>query len=384
MISEGMFDPVHYAKVRLPVLQAETLPNWCYTSEAFYQREVERMFKRNWNFIGREDELPKPGDYVALDLLGEGVIILCDKAGRLRAFANTCRHRGTKLLQGRGQCPAIVCPYHSWTFALSGELVAAAGMERTEGFDKKRYGLIPIRLETWEGFVFVNFDDKAASLRDYLGNLPDYLASYSLADMVCVRRREYDLACNWKIYLENAMEEYHTPTVHKLSIGAQVTVREPSAGAWDGLYMPTEQTIALLAEDLGSAFPHIPTLDAKAARGMYFVVVYPMTFFAFTQDCLWWLQQFPQGAARTKVVIGSCFPRATTRLPDFAERVEKYYRRWDKSLPEDNAISELQQAGLSSSFSKPGRLSFHEPVVRDIANWVLDQVLDERASSGAA
>jgi choline monooxygenase len=136
MISEGMFDPVHYAKVRLPVLQAETLPNWCYTSEAFYRREVERMFKRNWNFVGREDELPKPGDYVALDMFGEGVIILRDKSGRLRAFANTCRHRGTKLLQGRGQCPAIVCPYHSWTFALSGELVAAAGMERTEGFDK--------------------------------------------------------------------------------------------------------------------------------------------------------------------------------------------------------------------------------------------------------
>jgi phenylpropionate dioxygenase-like ring-hydroxylating dioxygenase large terminal subunit len=384
MISEGMFDPVHYAKVRLPVLQAETLPNWCYTSEAFYRREVERMFKRNWNFVGREDELPKPGDYVALDMFGEGVIILRDKAGRLRAFANTCRHRGTKLLQGRGQCPAIVCPYHSWTFALSGELVAAAGMERTEGFDKRRYGLIPLRLESWEGFVFLNFDDKAASLRDYLGNLPDYLASHGLGDMVCVRRREYDLACNWKIYLENAMEEYHTPTVHKLSIGAQVTVREPSTGAWDGLYMPTEQTIALLAEDLGSAFPHIATLDAKAARGMYFVVIYPMTFFAFTQDCLWWLQQYPQGAARTKVVIGSCFPRTTTARPDFAERVEKYYRRWDKSLPEDNAISELQQAGLSSSYSKPGRLSFHEPVVRDIANWVLDQVLDTRASGGVA
>jgi choline monooxygenase len=109
-----------------------------------------------------------------------------------------------------------------------------------------------------------------------------------------------------------------------------------------------------------------------------------MTFFAFTQDCLWWLQQFPQGAARTKVVIGSCFPRTTIARSDFAERVEKYYRRWDKSLPEDNTISELQQAGLSSSYSRPGRLSFHEPVVRDIANWVLDWVLDERASRGAA
>ena len=377
MVTKNMFDPALYAKVRLPALQAETLPNWCYTSEAFYEREIERMFKHNWNFIGREDELPQPGDYIALDLFGEGIFIVRDKAGRLGAFANTCRHRGTKLLQGRGRRSAIVCPYHSWTFALSGELVAAAGMERTEGFDKRNYGLIPLRLETWEGFVFINFDERADTLRDYLGNLPEYLASHSLRDMVCVRRKEYDLACNWKIYLENAMEEYHTPTVHKLSIGAQVTTREVSTGAWDGMYMPTKQTIALLREDLDSAFPHIPTLDSKAANGMYFAVIYPMTFFAFTQDCLWWLQQFPQGATRTKVVIGSCFPRETVAQPDFAERVEKYYRRWDKSLPEDNAISELQQAGLSSSLSRPGRLSFHEPVVRDIANWVLGYVLDD-------
>jgi choline monooxygenase len=98
VMAENMFDPTHYAKVRLPALQAETLPNWCYTSEAFYQREVERMFKRNWNFIGREDELPQPGDYAALDIFGEAIVIARDKAGRLRAFANTCRHRGTKLL----------------------------------------------------------------------------------------------------------------------------------------------------------------------------------------------------------------------------------------------------------------------------------------------
>ena len=370
-----MFDPAQYAKVRLPPLQAETLPSWCYTSEDFYRREVERMFKRGWNFVGRVDELPKPGDYLALDMFGEAIVVIRDRAGELRAFANTCRHRGTKLLQGRGYCTAIVCPYHNWAYALSGELISAVGMEHTENFDKRRYGLIPIRLETWGGFVFVSFDAEAPTLVDYLGDLPQRLASYGMGDMICVRRKEYELACNWKLYLENAMEEYHTPTVHKLSIGAQVTVREPTRGAWDGMFMPAEKTIAVLSEDIGSAFPPISGLDARAAHGTYFVVIYPMTFFAFTQDCLWWLQQFPQGATRTKVVIGSCFPRATVARPDFAERVEKYYRRWDKSLPEDNAISELQQAGISSSYARPGRLSRHELLVHGIANWMLDRVV---------
>ena len=171
------------------------------------------------------------------------------------------------------------------------------------------------------------------------------------------------------------MEEYHTPTVHKQSIGKQVTVPERGRGEWDGMHMPAERTIAVLAEDLASAFPPIPTLDAKAASGTYFLVIYPCTFFAVTQDCMWWLQEFPQGPGRTKVVIGSCFPESTIERPDFAEKVQKYYRRWDKSLPEDNAISERQQVGIASSFSRPGRLSFHEHVVHDIANWVLDRVL---------
>ncbi|HUC63696.1 MAG TPA: aromatic ring-hydroxylating dioxygenase subunit alpha [Alphaproteobacteria bacterium] len=375
-LADDMFDPAHYQRVRLPALEAETLPPWCYTAPAFYQREVERIFKRTWNFIGREDEVPNSGDYMTFDLFGEPLAIVRGRDGVVRAFVNICRHRGTRMLSGNGNCRVISCPYHAWAYSLDGQLVATPGMEQTAQFSRDDYGLLPVRLESWEGFIFVNFDRSAPGLMAHLGNLPQALASYRMSEMVCVRRREFDLACNWKIYLENAMEEYHTPTVHKQSIGKQTTVQEKSEGEWDGLYMPSEETIALLAEDLPDAFAPIPTLDAKAAAGAYFLSIYPCTFFATTQDCMWWLQEFPSGPGRTKVVIGSCFPRATVARPDFASRVQKYYRRWDKSLPEDNAISELQHEGVNSSFSRPGRLSFHEPVVRDIANWVLDHVLD--------
>lgn len=373
---QNIFDPAHYTKARLPVLEAETLPPWCYTSREFYDREVERVFKPSWNFIGREDELPKAGDYAAYDLVGEPVLIVRDRRGTLRAFANSCRHRGTRLLDGTGNCRGIICPYHGWAYGLDGQLLGAAGMEETLGFEKGGYGLHPIQLETWDGFVFVNLSAGGSGLGEYLGDLPETLESYKLADMVCVRRHEYDLACNWKIYLENAMEDYHTPYVHRQSIGAQHTVPEESHGAWGGVHMASERTIAVLAEDIGHAFPPIPSLKGKPAAGTYFLAIYPSTFFALTQDCMWWLQQFPLGPARTKVVVGSCFPRATVARADFAEKASFYYRRWDKSLPEDNAISERQQAGLRSSFASPGRLSVREPMVRDIANWVLDRVLD--------
>jgi choline monooxygenase len=195
--------------------------------------------------------------------------------------------------------------------------------------------------------------------------------------MVCVRRKEYDLACNWKLYVENAMEDYHTPTVHRKSIGLQKTdLEQGGSGAWDAIFMPAPRTIAVLPEDIDSAFPPIAGLSGRPAGGTFFTVVYPCTFFATTQDCMWWLQEFPLGPGRTKVSVGSCFPRATVARADFDEKVRKYYKRWDKSLPEDNAISERQQAGLATSFALPGRLSVHEPAVHRIANWVLDRVLD--------
>ncbi len=372
-----LFDPAHYANVRLPVLEAETLPAWCYTSDAFYKREVQHIFKRTWNFIAREDELKNPGDYATFRLLGEPLLVVRGREGRLRAFANICRHRGTRMLEESGNCRVITCPYHGWAYALDGALIAAPGMDETRAFDRGRYGLLPIRLESWEGFLFATFDSAAEPLAAYLGELPERLASYNFADMVCVRRRSYVLACNWKVYLENAMEDYHTPMVHKTSIGKQLTVRVQGRGAWAGTHLPGERTIALLPEDAESALPPIPSLAGLAAHGSHFLALYPATFFAATQDCMWWLQQFPLGPERTKVVHGCCFPRASVERADFAAKVESYYRRWDASLAEDNAISERQQAGLASSFNRPGRLSCREPLVHDIANWVLDRVLDE-------
>jgi phenylpropionate dioxygenase-like ring-hydroxylating dioxygenase large terminal subunit len=377
MEPDDLFNPAHYAKARLPTLQAETLPPWCYTSQAFYDREVERIFRRSWNFIGRADQVAKRGDYFIIDLIGESIIVLRDQAGQVRAFHNVCRHRGTRLLDGAGNRAAISCPYHAWTYALDGKLFGSAGMEKTENFDRAEFGLLPIRLESWAGFLFACFDPAAPGLAAYLGGLPHRFQAYNFDDMVCVRRKRYDLACNWKVYLENAMEEYHTPTVHRKSIGSQKTyLIDDAVGAWDAIFMPAARTIAVLAEDSAAAFPEIAGLHGRPAEGTYFTAIYPSTFFATTQDCMWWLQQLPRGPGRTEIVIGSCFPRATVARPDFKTNVKKYFKRWDKSLPEDNAISERQQAGLASAYGRPGRLSWQEPVVHRIANWVLDRVLD--------
>lgn len=374
MLPTNLFDSTHYEDVRRPLIEASTLPSWCYTSEAFYQREVEQIFLKQWNFAGRLDEIPDSGDYMSLDFCGESVIVIRGKDDVVRAFANVCRHRSARLLEGRGRCRTIVCPYHSWVYDLDGTLLRMKGMEQTAGFDPAENGLIPLQVESWAGFLFVSFANDVMPLEEHLGDMTEQYASYRFADMLCVRRRSYDLKCNWKLYIENAMEDYHTATVHKDSIGNQDCVPVSTKGQWAAIHLEAADTIAVLTED-NTTLPHIEKLSGLAAKGTYFSVIYPGTFFATHQDCMWWLQLLPHAPDRTTVVIGSCFPRSSIAREDFAREVLKYYARWDKALPEDNAISERQQQGLNSRSSRPGRLSYYEPCVHAIANWVLDQTI---------
>ena len=374
-MSIDVFDPAHYAQVRAPLLEASSLPPWCYTSEVFYRREVERILLDGWHLACRVDEIPVAGDYRVFDLCGRSAIVVRGNDGEVRAFANTCRHRGTRLLDDAGHARAIICPYHAWTYQLDGALFGCRGMEKTKGFSKADNGLYPVRLGQWAGFVFISFNAEAASLEDWLGDLPEQFGSYGLENFRTVRRTHYDLACNWKLYIENAMEDYHTPTVHRTSIGLQETTPIDTVGEWDSIHMPGEATIGILSGD-STPFPHVAGLRGRPASGSSFTVLYPTTFFGSTMDCVWWLQTIPDGPRRCRVIQGACFPESTVARVDFDEHVVKYYRRWDRSIPEDNAISERQQAGLELAEATPGRLSVHEPVVHSMANWVLDRVLD--------
>ncbi len=377
-----LFHPRHYEAVRKPLLQAETLPTWCYTSDAFYQREVERIWRKAWNFVGHIDQVAKPGDYLAMEFAGVPLIIVRGKDNVIRAFANACRHRGSTLLDdGQGHCGAIVCPYHSWSYGLDGTLLGAPEMHKTEGFKPAENGLVELRFGTWGGFLFVCFDDAAPPLATWLGGLPEKLQCYALDDMVLARRKVFDMACNWKIFVENAKESYHIGTVHKATINKYASAR--SAGYWveepSGEYVITfaqhENSMALLQGDAG--FPSIETLAGRReAGGTYAPLLYPSTYLACTIDCAWYLELHPLGPNRTRLVHGALFPRSRMQRPDFEQLAANYYKRWDITIEEDIIASDRQQKGVTSPYCRPGRFSHREPLVHTIDNWVLDQVLD--------
>ena len=370
-----MFAADAYREVRKPLLEASTLPPACYTSDKFFKREIEHAFLPHWQFVGREEQLDGPGKYFCHEGVGGSVIILRDRDDQLRAFANSCRHRGARLLSGSGDCRRIVCPYHSWTYHLDGSLGGTPGMREVKDFDPTDYPLLELALTTWAGFIFIRYQTGEGSLLDHLGSMPQKFETHRCAEMRFVGRLEFEVNSNWKLLAENALEAYHTGSVHRETLGQQDASALQSSAGWTGLLVEDEQSVATLrGED--KPFPHIDGLGDEAASGAYFTLLYPSTQFVFAQDCMWWLDFEPEAVDRTRVSIGACFPQSTIDLTGFDEKVKPYFDRWRRATVEDNAICEAQQQGQKLA-RPPGRFAPSEFAVHALANWVLDQVLDQ-------
>ena len=377
MTPTDILNPIHYQEVRQPLLQASNLPSWCYTSQVFYQREVDKIFNHGWHFVGREDELPNPGDFLTYDGIGGPAMIIRNETGQINAFFNTCRHRGMRLLEGSGSIKHIVCPYHSWVYSCEGTLVRTPGMKGVHNFEKESYGLLPLKLDSWGGFLFIRYSDDGPELKDWLGDMPDFFRNYSPQLLRCVRRKSFDVQCNWKLLIENALETYHTGTVHQSTLGRQQSHPKATAGEWSCLfvYVDGKKTLSILPNST-QTLPINPDLSKEQQRGTFFTNIYPCTQFVFAPDSMWWLAIQPQGPTRSRLEVGSCFAESTIAAPDFQKTIQSYFERWDTATAEDNAICEAQQIGQSVQARPPGRFAEEEHLVHELAIWTLDRILD--------
>jgi len=385
MTPNPLFNPELYREVRNPLTEASTLPGWCYTDPAFYGREVEAIFDKCWHFVGREEEIPEHGDYLTFDGVSGSVIVVRSGTGEIKAFRNACRHRGTQLLSGSGSARQIVCPYHSWVYACDGMLLRAPGMDCALDFDAGSYSLISITLSAWAGFIFIRYSNSGPTLMEWLGNMPDFFTDYVPADLRCVRRVSFDVRANWKFLMENALETYHTGTVHRDTLGRQQSEPTDTEGEWSCLrvFVAGKQTLSVLNEDDG-ALPVSPHISENQRNSTFFTNIYPCTQFVFAPDSMWWLAVRPESAERCRLEVGSCFAADVIARPDFEEKVQAYFERLDTATPEDNAICEAQQAGSRSAPCAQGRFGKEEALVHALANWVLDQLEQEpRCAAGS-
>lgn len=199
--------------------QAEaTLPASWYIDESHYQRELQAIWYREWVCIGRCEELPESGDYRVVGLGSQSLIVTRDATDQIRIYHNTCRHRGSMLCasdSGHFNNHRIVCPYHSWSYATSGELLATPGNLSSNEFPVGELGLYEVNSGTWGGFIFVSLADQPRkTLSEYLGKEAELLRNWPLEELRVVRSQSFELQCNWKIFWENYSECYHCPRVH--------------------------------------------------------------------------------------------------------------------------------------------------------------------------
>jgi choline monooxygenase len=362
-------DPAPYIWTGPPLGQAVSLDARFYTDPAIFEAERDAIHRKGWVFAGRVEMLDGPGAWRSIDTVGGPVLLVRDDDGILRAFANICRHRNSIMATGCGHAQRLVCPYHGWTYRLDGRLSGVPGMQGIPGFRREPHGLFPIRMEVWEGSIFLCFDEGAPDLMTWLGNYPDLLGSHRMGDMVCTWEIEIETRCNWKLLLENAMETYHTGVVHAKTVGAQTSVSFPTSGEWLAIQVIADRSIATLG-DTAPPFPAIEGLSDQSRKGTYFTLIMPTTQFAAAQDCAWWLAVRPVAVDRSVLWVGGMFPRAVTLLPDFATRAQSYYDRWEAVAREDVDILERQQIGLSSIYAETGPLSWRDDMVLAMNAWV--------------
>ena len=192
-----------------------------YISPEYFDREREKIFRRAWLNVGRVDEIPESGDYTVKEIaiLGVSVLIVRGKDGQVRAFYNTCTHRGMAVADckpsDKGNTSKFACPFHGWTFDLDGSLSYLPGKEYFYGVEQDKLGLRQLSLDTWNGFIFVNQQEHPEQpLREFLGGLADDLEDYPFERFSHIARYKADVAVNWKTFIDAFHEAYHVEMVH--------------------------------------------------------------------------------------------------------------------------------------------------------------------------
>lgn len=200
-----------------PLSDAFTIPATWYVDPRIAELERLTVFSKSWQVIGRTDQVEKPGQFVTATIAGEPIVAVRGADGQLRAFFNVCRHHAAKVVtEPCGNTAILHCPYHGWNYGLDGSLKGMPEFDGVKNFDRQKNGLVPVKVDSWEAFVFVNLDPQAATLVDFLGRLFERCAPLRLTRLQFFDRRIYDIACNWKVFVDNYLDGgYHVPHLHK-------------------------------------------------------------------------------------------------------------------------------------------------------------------------
>lgn len=351
------------------------LPAAWYRDPEHYRRELDVFWYGGWIAVGREEEVPAAGDWRLARIGSQNLILLRDEDGGLRAFHNTCRHRGSVLCteeKGRFARRRIVCPYHAWTYDLAGRLVATPRRMETGDFDPAQFPLYEVALGRWGGFVFAHLDRDPPPLADSLGHLAQRYERYRFGELRIGKRIVLDVAANWKLLAENFSECFHCPPVHPEFCAIVTAYQE--AGAW-GLrggaearpeYKPGAVTLTL---DGTARLPPLPGLTEEDRKRLYTAdMALPNLFLNIHPDYVNSQLMFPTGPRSVRMVYDWLFD--ARRFPLADDVVQHYVALWDITNRQDARNCEWQQEGMESREFRHGVYVPQEFDAHRFAQWV--------------
>jgi phenylpropionate dioxygenase-like ring-hydroxylating dioxygenase large terminal subunit len=360
------------AAAQRPFTDARSMPPSVYTTPEFLAREIEAIFSKEWVCVGRSSGLAKPGDYLTYDLAGQPIVVLRNKRGELRAFSNVCLHRMSLLLEGSGNRPAIVCPYHAWTYDLDGRLRGAPFMGETTGFCKEDYALPPVRCEEWLGWVYVTLDNDRPGVAEALKPIENMIAQYGMDTYVECFREEHVWDTNWKILAENFMESYHLPVCHAATVGGHSKLEEmdcpPGLEAFNYHWITKEASLAI-----GNAHPTNTRLEGRWRKTTALLAIYPSHLITLTPGYFWYLSLHPKGAGKVSIVFGGGLSPEFMADPKADEYVATLKTLLDDVNLEDRGCTEKVFRGLSAGAARPGHLSYLERPIYDFMQYLADR-----------
>lgn len=350
---------------------ATGLPARLYTSSAFFAAEQQALFESGWLCLGRVEDLPAPGDFLVSDIGALSLATVHGRDGVIRTLANTCLHRMTRLLVGKGNCRrGIVCPYHGWAYRDTGELAVAPHMDKVVGFDARALRLRELRTELWAGFIFATLSPTITPIVDRLRAIEPVVERFSASAYGKVLDLDMITAANWKLIHENFMETYHLPFVHRTSLGKQESIGVATGFDSSEAYS-MHRTIKHLNSPRGIAHPSNAKLTGEWRQTTVVLSVFPTLLLILCPDHLWYLLTHPTQPGSTRVVFGLSY--APEVLADIGkEALAEQWRPYYVNLnAEDKAIVESIQQAAASPLAAPGRLSPLERFTLDLARYLV-------------
>jgi choline monooxygenase len=344
-----------------------------YRDPSVLEVEQSRIFARTWQLAGHISQLPKPGSYITVQAGAEPVLVLRDDEGELRAYRNVCRHRGSRLVSGSGDCgKAIRCRYHGWTYRFDGKLIGVPEGRSISGLQKSELGLLPARVEVVSGLVFVNLDIRAAPLAEQVAGLGERLDRWGLEHLKVKREKPTTQPANWKIVVDNYLEGYHVPIAHpglmRLLDYKRYEVELHDNWLWYDAPLrdkPSGNRLERIYQRMVEPMPHLSEDDRRV---WHYIFIYPNTTIDLYPDQVGIWRIAPDGPLRSADLALTLLPRHAglrTRAAQYANRKVN-----ELVSDEDADLVANQQAGLETRGFEPGPLSRREAAL----GWFADKV----------